>query len=147
MKLIGAFLILAAPVFADGIDTNLIAEMSVTVTNLVNMSTDEAVATIKAEAQSEWSRVEAEMSNGLAAASQRLRDLQADQPPDRRFVMNADQSNIVAQVKADNDRSRDRLQAIRRRMWARIQALEQLKRNAEPATAPYSEPAARSPQR
>lgn len=131
MKLIAALVILAAPVFADGIDTNLIAEMTATVTNLVSLPTDQGVAKIKAEAQSEWSQVETEMSNRLAQANQRLRDLQASQPPDRKFIMNADQSNIVAQVKAEQDRSRERLQAIRRRMWARIQALEQLKKSAE----------------
>jgi hypothetical protein len=145
MKLIAILLILATPAFAGGIDTNLVAEMTATVTNLVNLPTDEAVATIKAEALSEWSRVEAEMSNGLALASQRLRDLQAGQSPDRRFMMNAEQSNIVAQVKVGQDLLRERLQAIRRRMWARIQALEQLKTSA--ATAPYSEPVTRSPQR
>ena len=35
MKLIAALLVLVAPVYANGIDTNLIAEMSATVTNLV----------------------------------------------------------------------------------------------------------------
>lgn len=147
MKLIVILLILSVPVFAGGIDTNLIAEMTATVTNLVSLPMDQGVSKIKAEAQSEWSQVEAEISNGLAQANQRLRDLQTTKPPDRKFIMNGDQSNMFAQVKMDQDRSRERLQGIRRRMWARIQALEQLKKSAEPATAPHSESATRSPQR
>jgi hypothetical protein len=147
MKLIAAMLILATPVFADGNDTNLIAEITATVTNLLSLPTDQGIAKIKTEAQLEWFQVEADMSNGLAQANQHLLDLQAGKSPDRKFILNADQSNIVAQVKAERDRSRARLQAIRRRMWARIQALENLKKSAEPATAPYPEPATRSPKR
>jgi hypothetical protein len=126
-----AVLLMSAPVWAGEVNSNLIAEVMPTVTNLVSLPMDQGEAIFRAEAQSEWAKVATEMSNRLANANQELRGLQKERPLGGKYALSLEQSNVVARVKEEQDRGREELRNIRLRLRARIEALKQLKREAE----------------
>jgi hypothetical protein len=130
MKTMLAVLLLGATAMvalAESSVSNLIVQVTPSVTNLVNIPMEEAVKILEAKAKAEWQAVETQIKTRLDETHERLQAFRAMQPEDKKNILSPEMEKMVAEFTAFRKSKQEELKQIRRMHRARIEALQQLK--------------------